>query len=51
MIPPAVLGLKYLESSNKHLPQIKIFISKQRLNSEIIDEIERIEKEEKKLIE
>ena len=41
---------KSLESSDKQLPSIKYFISKERLNPEIIDEIERIE-EEKKLTE
>ena len=40
--------LKSLESSNKQLPSIKYFISKERLNLEIICEIERIEKEGKK---
>ena len=40
-------ALKSLESSDKQLPSVKNFISKERLNSEIIDEIERIEKEGK----
>ena len=38
---------KSLESSDKQLPSIKYFISKERLNPEIIDEIERIEEEKK----
>ena len=33
---------KILESSGKQLPSIKDFVSKERLNPEIIDEIERI---------
>ena len=37
-----------LESFDKQLPSIKDFISKERLNPEIIDEIERIEEEERK---
>ena len=40
--------LKYLESSDKKLPSIKYFISKERLNPEIVDEIERIKEEERK---
>ena len=40
--------LKSLESSDNQLPSIKDFIPKERLNSEAIDEIERIEEEEKK---
>ena len=43
-----VNALKSLESSDKQLPSIKCFISKERLNPEIIDEIERIEEEERK---
>ena len=43
--------LKSLESSDKQLTSIKDFISKERLNPEIIDKIERIEKEKKKFIE
>ena len=39
--------LKSLESSDKQLTSIKDFISKERLNPEIIDKIERIEKEKK----
>ena len=39
--------LKSLESSDKQLPSIKDFISKERLNPEIIDEMERTEEEEK----
>ena len=42
---------KILESSYKQLPSIKDFILKESLNPEIIKEIERTEKEEKKLIE
>ena len=41
-------ALKSLESSDKQLPSIKDFILKERLNLEIIDEIERIEDEERK---
>ena len=41
-------ALKSLEYSDKQLPSIKDFISKERLNPEVIDEIERIEEEEKK---
>ena len=43
--------LKSLESSDKQLTSIKDFISKERLNPEIIDKIEKIEKEKKKFIE
>ena len=43
--------LKFLESFDKQLPSIKDFVSKERLNTEIINELEKIEKEEKKLIE
>ena len=39
-------ALKSLESSDKQLPSIKDFISKERLNPETADEIERIEEEE-----
>ena len=39
-------ALKSLESSDKQLPSIKDFISKETLNAEIVHEIERIEKEE-----
>ena len=46
-----VVVLKSLESSDKQLTSIKDFISKERLNPEIIDKIERIEKEKKKFIE
>ena len=42
-------ALKSLESSDKRLPLIKDSKSKERLYSEIIDETERIEKEEKKV--
>ena len=41
-------ALKSLESSDKQLPSIKDFMLKERLNLEIIDEIERIEEEERK---
>ena len=40
--------LKNVESSDKQLPSIKDFISKERLNPEIVDEIKRIEEEERK---
>ena len=40
--------LKSLESSDKQLPSIRDFISKERLNSEITDEIERLEEKERK---
>ena len=43
-----VNALKSLESSDKQLPSIKDFISKERLNPEIVDEIERIEEEEER---
>ena len=43
--------LKSLESSEKQLPAIKDFISKERLNPEFMSELERSEDEEKKLIE
>ena len=41
-----VNALKSLESSVKQLPSTKDFISKERLNPEIVDEIEIIEEEE-----
>ena len=41
-------ALNPLESSDKQLPSMKDFISKERLNPEIVDEIERIEEEERK---
>ena len=41
-----VNALKSLESSDKQLPSIKEFISKQRLNPEIANEIQKIEEEE-----
>ena len=41
-------ALKSLESSHEQLPSIKDFISKERLNPEIVDEIERIEEKERK---
>ena len=43
-----VKTLKSLESSDKQLQSIKDFISKERLNPEVIFVIERIKKEEKK---
>ena len=44
-----VNALKPLESSDKQLPSIKYFISKERLNPEIVDEMEKIEEEERKV--
>ena len=41
-------ALEYLKPSNKQLRSIRDFISKERLNSEIVNEIERIEQEERK---
>ena len=41
-------ALESLKHSDKQLPSIRDFISKERLNSEIIDEIERTEEEERK---
>ena len=41
-------ALKSLESSDKQLPSIKDFISKERLNPEIANEMEKIEEEERK---
>ena len=41
-------ALESLKPSDKHLPSIRDFISKGRLNSEIVNEIERIEEEERK---
>ena len=41
-------ALKSLESCYKKLPSIKDFISKERLNPEIVDDIEKIEEEERK---
>ena len=43
-----VNALISLEPSDKQLPSIKHLISKERLNPEIVDEIERIEEEERK---
>ena len=43
-----VNALKSLESSDKQLPSIKDFIAKERLNSEIVDEIKKIEENERK---
>ena len=40
--------LESLKPSDKQLPSIRDFISKERLNSETADEIERIEEEERK---
>ena len=40
-------ALKSLESSDKQLPSIKDFTSKERLNPEIINEIKGIEEEKK----
>ena len=41
-------ALEFLKPSHKQLPLIRYFISKERLNAEIINEMERIEEEEKK---
>ena len=41
-------ALKFLESFDKQLSSIKDSISKERLNPEIVDEVEKIEEEEKK---
>ena len=41
--------LKSLNSSDKQLPSIRDFMSKEKLNSEIFNEIERTEKEEEKV--
>ena len=38
-----------MKTSNKQLPSIRDFISKERLNSEVVNEIERIEEEERKV--
>ena len=43
-----VNALKSLESSDNQLPSIKDFISKERLNPEIIDETEKFEDEKRK---
>ena len=43
-----VNALKSLESSDNQLPSIKDFISKERLNLEIVDKIEKIEAEKRK---
>ena len=37
-----------MKPSDKQLPSIRDFISKERLNPEIVDEIERVEEEERK---
>ena len=42
-------ALQSLKPSDKQLPSIRDFISKERLNCEIVNEIERIEEEEKKV--
>ena len=42
-------ALESLKSSDKQFPSIRDFISKERLNSEIVNEIERIEEEERKV--
>ena len=42
-------ALESLKNSDKQLPSIRDFISKERLNSEIVNEIERIEEEERKV--
>ena len=42
-------ALKSLKPSDKQLPSITDFISKEKLNSEIFNEIERIEEEERKV--
>ena len=42
-------ALESLKPFNKQLPSIRDFISKERLNSEIINGIERIEEEERKV--
>ena len=42
-------ALKSLKPSDKQLPSIRDFISKEKLNSEIVNEIERIEEEERKV--
>ena len=44
-----VHALESLKPSDKQLPSIRGFISKERLNSEIVNEIERIGEEEKKV--
>lgn len=41
-------ALKSLELSEKHLPSMKDFISKRRLNLEIVDELKRIGEKEQK---
>ena len=43
-----VNALKSLGPSDKQLPSIKDFISTEKLNPEIVDEIKRIEEEERK---
>ena len=42
-----VIALKSLESSDKQLPSVKDFISKERLNPEIANETKKIEEEKK----
>ena len=41
-------ALKFLEFSNMQLPSIKDFMSKERLNPKIVNEIEKIEEGERK---
>ena len=41
-------ALESLKPSDKQLPSIRDFMSKERLNFEIVNEIERIEEEERK---
>ena len=41
-------ALESLKPSDKQLPSIRDFISKEKLNSEIVDKIERIEEKERK---
>ena len=41
--------LKFLDFSDKQLPSTKDFISKEKLNPEIFDEIKKIEEEKRKV--
>ena len=43
-------ALQSLKPPDKQLPSIRDFISKERLNSEIVNEIERIEEEEERKV-
>ena len=43
-----IYDLESLKPSDKQLPSIRDFISKERLNSKIVNEIEKIEEEERK---